>query len=53
MIDGVQHPAFTGHTMYSDTASLCHLTDDDSDMYDVVVICDKVSGIGGAIIATK
>ena len=30
--DGVQYPEFTENTMYCDTASLCHLTNDDTDM---------------------
>ena len=53
MTDGVQYPAFTESTMYGDTASLYHLTDGDSDIYDVVVIIDKFSGIGGVVNATK
>ena len=53
MIDGNRYPAFTDNTMYGDTASSCHLTNDDTDMYDVVLINDNVSGIGGAVTATK
>ena len=52
-IDGLHYPASTENTMYGDTASLCHLTDDDIDMYNVVRNNDKVSGICGAIFATK
>ena len=39
--------------MYGDTASLCHLDDDDTDIYDVVHIHNRLSGIGGAVIVTK
>ena len=53
MIDGFQHPSFTENTMHGDTASSCHLTNDDSGMFDVVIICAKVRGIGGSVIATK
>ena len=53
MIDGNRYPAFTGKTMYSDTAFSCHLTNDDTEMYDVVLINDNVSSIGGAVTTTK
>ena len=49
----IQYPAFTENIIYGDTASSCHLTDDNTDMCDLVLINDKVNGIGGAIFATK
>ena len=39
--------------MYGDTVSSSHLTDDDTDMYDMVFINDEVSGIGGDVYTTK
>ena len=53
MIDGNSYPAFTDSRMYGDTATSCHLTDDDTGMYDVVLINENVSGIRGDETATK
>ena len=50
---GSVHIVHRRKTMYDDTASSCHLDNDDTDMHYVVDIPDCVGGIGGAVVATN
>ena len=50
---GSVHIVHRRKMMYGDTASSCHLDNDDTGMHYVVDIHDCVSGIGVAVIVTK
>ncbi len=53
-IDGHVYPSFTKTTWFGDTGASCHITNDDSDMYDVELIDEEIGGIGPTSIrATK
>lgn len=53
-IQGTPYPSFTENTWYGDSGASCHITNDDTDMYDVKNINELIGGIGpDAIVATK
>ena len=53
-IQGNTYPSFTESTWYGDSGASCHITNDDTDMYDVEEINELIGGIGpDAIVATK
>eukprot|EP00984_Skeletonema_dohrnii_P022875 scaffold11976_cov67-Skeletonema_dohrnii-CCMP3373.AAC.1 len=53
-IDGQVYPSFTKKTWFGDTGASCHITNDDSGMYEVESIDEPIAGIGrDCIRATK
>ena len=53
-IQGTTYPSFTENTWYGDSGASCHITNDNTDMYDVNDIHELIGGIGPeAIVATK
>ena len=53
-VNGDQYARFCKHTWIADTGTSCHVTNDDSDMYDVTEISELIGGAGPeSIMATK
>lgn len=52
-INGRTYPSFTKNTWIGDSGASCHITNNDSKMYDVKNIDETVSGVSGGIQATK
>ena len=52
-INGRTYPTFTKNTWIRDSGAMCHFTNNNSSMYDVVHIAETISGVSGEVQATK
>ena len=52
-INGCTYPTFTKNTWIGDSGAICHITNNDSSMYDIVCINETISGVSGEVQAMK